>query len=161
MPIRSWHNWLNDHSALYTIANMQWAETQVALGRTESYTEYLKQRLGDPHGPDATRDTTLLRQLISRCKAANVPVGIILFPDTAAPIDKNYPFGFLHDRVLATCDDMQLTCVDLRDSFAAIKDRKTLWASRLDHHPSPKANEIAAEKILQTYSGQWAASPGR
>jgi len=161
MPIRSWHNWLNDHSALYTIANMQWAETQVALGWTESYTEYLKQRLGDPNGPDAARDTSLLRQLISRCKAANVPVGIILFPDTAAPIDKNYPFGFLHDRVLATCDDMQLTCVDLRDSFAAIKDRRTLWASRLDHHPSAKANEIAAEKILQTYSGQWAASPGR
>jgi hypothetical protein len=34
MPIRAWHNWLNDHSALYTIANMQWAETQVALGWT-------------------------------------------------------------------------------------------------------------------------------
>jgi hypothetical protein len=161
MPIRAWHNWLNDNSALYTIANMQWAETQVALGWTESYTEYLKQHLGDPNGPDAARDTGLLRQLIARCKEANVPIGIILFPDTAGPMDKNYPFGFLHDRVLATCDSMQLTCIDLRQDFAAIKDRRSLWASRLDHHPSAKANEIAAEKILQTYSGQWAASPGR
>ena len=161
MPIRAWHNWLNDNSALYTIANMQWAETQVALGLTESYTEYLKQHLADPNGPDAARDTGLLRQLIARCKDANVPIGIILFPDTAGPMDKTYAFGFLHDRVLATCDNMQLTCIDLRQDFAAIKDRRSLWASRLDHHPSAKANEIAAERILQTYSGQWAASPGR
>jgi hypothetical protein len=161
MPIRAWHDWLNDNSALYTVANMQWAETQVALGWTESYTTYLKRRLGDAQGPDATRDTRLLRDLINRCKQANVAIGIVLFPDTAAPIDKNYPFGFLHDRVLATCDDMQLTCIDLREDFATIKDRKTLWASRLDHHPSARANAIAAERILKTFSGQWAASSGR
>jgi hypothetical protein len=161
MPIRSLHNWLNDNSALYTIANMQWSETQVALGWTESYVDYLKRRHADPHGADATRDTNLLRELIARCKRANVPIGIILFPDTAGPMDKSYPFGFLHDRVLATCDDMQLTCIDLRQDFAPIKDKRTLWASRLDHHPSAKANEIAAEKILTTFSGQWAASSGR
>jgi hypothetical protein len=63
--------------------------------------------------------------------------------------------------VLATCDEMQLTCIDLREDFAAIKDRRTLWASRLDHHPSARANAIAAEKILTTYSGLWAASSGR
>jgi hypothetical protein len=161
MPIRAWHNWLNDNSALYTVANMQWAETQVALGLTESYAAYLRRLLGDPGGADAKRDAGLLRDLINRCKQANVPIGIILFPDTAAPIDKNYPFGFLHERVLATCSEMQITCIDLREDFAPIKDRRTLWASRLDHHPSAKANAIATERILKTYSGQWAASSGR
>ncbi|HEX8029755.1 MAG TPA: SGNH/GDSL hydrolase family protein, partial [Vicinamibacterales bacterium] len=29
VPFRPLHNWLNDSSALYTVANMQWAETQV------------------------------------------------------------------------------------------------------------------------------------
>ena len=161
MPIRAWHNWLNDNSALYTIANMQWTETQVALGWTESYTTYLNRRLADPHGPDAARDSGLLRDLIKRCQDAKVPIGIVLFPDTAGPMDKSYPFGFLHDRVLGICDEMQLTCIDLRADFAAIKERQTLWASRLDHHPSARANSIAAERILQTYSGVWAASSGR
>jgi hypothetical protein len=161
VPIRAWHDWLNDHSALYTVANMQWAETQVSLGWTQSYIAYLQQRLADPRGPDAQRDTALLRELIARCNRANVPIGIVLFPDTSGPIDNSYPFGFLHDRVLATCDEMQLTCLDLRASFAPIKDRKTLWASVLDHHPSARANAIAAERILTTYSGQWVASSGR
>ena len=161
MPIRAWHDWLNDNSALYTVANMQWAETQVALGWTESYTTYLKQRLGDPHGPQATHDTALLRELIMRCKQAKVPIGIVLFPDTAGPMDQSYPFGFLHDRVLATCTEMDVKCIDLRSNFATIKERQTLWASRLDHHPSARANAIAAEEILKTYSAEWVASPGR
>ena len=48
MPIRGLHNWLSDASALYTVANMQWAEAQVAFGMTTSYPDYLHRRLGDP-----------------------------------------------------------------------------------------------------------------
>ena len=84
-------------------------------------------------------------------------MGIVLFPDTAAPIDQHYPFGYLHDRVLEACGAHGLTCVDLRTDFAGIKDRESLWANKLDHHPSARANAIAAEKILETYSPMWAA----
>ena len=66
----------------------------------------------------------------------------------------------LHDRVLATCDGMQ---ADVHRSAREISRRskidRSLWANRLDHHPSARANAIAAERILETYSGQWVASP--
>jgi hypothetical protein len=158
---RPLHNWFNDKSALYTVANMQWAETQVSLGMIAAYPDYLKNRLGDPESPDSRRDQKLLRDLIVSAQQAQVGIGIVLFPDTAGELDERYPFGYLHDRVLAVCAEREISCVDLRKDFATIRDRQSLWANRLDHHPSARANAIAAEKILETYSGMWAASPTR
>jgi hypothetical protein len=160
MPVRSVHNWLNDASALYTIANMQWAETQVALGMTSSYTDYLKRRLGDPASRDSQVDRGILLELIALCKRAGVPVGIVLFPDAAgADFGAGYPFAYLHERVLDICREQGLTCVDLRKDFALVKDHRLLWANRLDHHPSALANEIAAVRIFETFSTEWATLP--
>lgn len=159
VPLHALHNWLNNASALYTVANMQWAEMQVALGMTTSYGDYLKHRLGDPNSGDSIRDRDLLRDMIANAQQAHVPIGIVLFPDTAGPLDDHYPFAYLHERVLEVCAERGITCLDLRSDFARVKDRHTLWASRLDHHPSARANLIAAERILETYSGVWAAPP--
>jgi hypothetical protein len=155
MPYRPLHNWLNNSSALYTVANMQWTETQVALGMSVSYTDYLKRRLGDPHSPDSIRDRNLLRDLIAIAQHANVPIGIVLFPDTAGDLGDRYPFGYLHRRVLDVCAERGITCLDLLKDFAPIKDRQSLWANRLDHHPSARANAIAAERILETFAPAW------
>ena len=156
IPYQPLHNWLNDASALYTIANMQWAESQVSLGVMQSYPDYLRSRLGDPESVDSIRDLSLLRDLVASAQRAHVGIGIVLFPDTASDLGANYPFGYLHDRVLSVCAERGITCVDLRSDFAAIRERQSLWANRLDHHPSARANAIAAEKILQTYSALWA-----
>lgn len=161
IPIRKWHNWLNEVSALYTVANMQWAETQVAAGFSTSYEEYLRRRFADPSSADSRHDRQLLNELITACQQAGVPVGIVLFPDTAASMGADYPFAYLHERVLATCSDRNLTCIDLRSNFSKVKDRQSLWASRLDHHPSARANAIAAQRILETYSKDWVAPPQR
>jgi hypothetical protein len=161
IPIRRWHNWLNETSALYTVANMQWAETQVALGFTASYADYLKHRLADPNSHDSVADRQLLNELITACQQAGVPIGIVLFPDTAGSMGADYPFAYLHERVLATCKARGLTCIDLRNDFSKVKERQSLWASRLDHHPSARANAIAAERILETYSKDWVAPPQR
>jgi len=126
-----------------------------------SYEEYLKRRLADPNSPDSRRDRGLLNQLVALSKQAGVPLGIVLFPDTAASLGDAYPFGYLHQRVLDVCTEQGITCLDLRKDFSLVKQRQELWANRLDHHPSARANAIAAEKILETYSKTWVASPIR
>jgi len=161
IPFHPVHNWLNDTSALYTVANMKWAEAQVMLGMTTSYSEYLYHRLGDPNSHDSRVDRNLLLDLIAKCRLAGVPLGIVLFPDTAGSLGEDYPFAYLHERVLEICQAQDLTCLDLRKDFSLVKDHRQLWASRLDHHPSALANEIAAVKILETYAKEWAASPAR
>jgi hypothetical protein len=157
MPVRGLHDWLSNRSALYTVANMQWAETQVHLGMTTSYIDYLAHRLGDPNSRDSVLDRDLLRDLVSKSQRAHVPIGIVLFPDTAGALDDRYPFGYLHDRVHQVCAERGITCLDLRDKFAHVKNKQTLWANRLDHHPGVEANRIAAEQILATFSGMWAS----
>jgi hypothetical protein len=159
LPFRGLHSWFSEHSAFYTIANMQWAETQVLAGMTVSYPEYLKRRLGDPNSRDSQLDRRLLNELIEMCKRAGVPVGIVLFPDTAASMEDGYPFGYLHQRVLDVCAEQNITCLDLRKDFSQVKERQSLWANQLDHHPSARANAIAAGKILETFSKMWVAPP--
>jgi hypothetical protein len=159
MPRRLLHEWLSMNSALYTLANSQWTEAQISFGWTPAYSEYLRRRLGADEGRDARIDRDLLRDLIATCRKRGVPLGIVLFPDTTADLGSRYPFGYLHERVLGVCQEHGLICVDLRADFSRVKDRRTLWANRLDHHPSALANEIAAVKIFETYSRQWAAPP--
>ncbi len=154
--IPPFHGWLGARSALYTAANMKWSQVQVSLGWTRSYVDYLHDRLRDPHSQYVQTDARLLQELIDHCKKAGVPIGMVLFPDTAMPIDESYPFGYLHDRVLATCEANNITCVDLRPDFAAVKDHRSLWVNRFDHHPSARANAIATERILSTFSAKWA-----
>jgi hypothetical protein len=161
LPIRRLHGWLSNVSAFYTVANMQWAEAQVVAGVTESYEAYLKRRLDDPNSADSKHDRALLSRLIALCKQRGVPIGIVMFPDTAASLDETYPFGYLHDRVRDVCAEQGITCVDLRGDFSHVRPRRELWASRLDHHPSARANAIAAEKILGTYAKTWVTSPQR
>ena len=156
LPYAPLHNWLNSESAFYTVATMKWAEAQVAFRMTTSYSDYLQRRFSDPNSRDSRLDRGELEKLIAAADQQHVPVGIVLFPDTAAPIDEHYPFGYLHDRVLDTCAAHKLTCLDLRADFAPIKDRQTLWANRLDHHPSARDNAIAAERMLKTFSALWA-----
>ena len=88
-----------------------------------------------------------------------MPIGIVLFPDTAADPGRSIRSAYLHERVLATCREAGPDLRGFADEFSLVKDRRSLWANRLDHHPSALANEIAAVKIFETYSGQWAASP--
>ncbi len=155
LPIAAWHRWLNAHSALYTVANMRWAEAQIMLGRAPSYAEYLQARTGDANGPEAQREAALLREIIETVRRNDTPIGMVLFPDPGQDLGEAYPFAFLHDRVIAACREAAIPCIDLRAALAVVKDRRQLWVSPFDHHPSAMANEIAALEILETLQKYW------
>ena len=149
------HTWLNRHSALYGVANLRWAEAQIAFGWHKSYAEYMRERTGDPGSPDRQRDAALLRAIIDDTRQHGSAIGIVLFPDAGPDLGDAYPFAFLHDHVLGVCQESRVTCLDLRSAFARVKDRRSLWVSPFDHHPSARANEIAAVKILEVFEREW------
>ena len=137
------------------MANIRWGAIQVATGLAPSYADYLRRRAADPDGADARSDSALLRAMIDACRRQHVSIGIVLFPDAGPDLGADYPFAFLHEHVLAVCRAEGLPCLDLRADFAAVTDRRSLWVSPFDHHPSARANAIAATRILETFHPQW------
>ena len=158
LPLPTAHEWLHDSSALYTLFDTWWTRRQVAGLSSESYVGYMRGRFENSQGEPVRVDRAALRALVAEAKHQHVEVGMVLFPDTAYDLGDSYPFEFLHARVRDFCDENRLTCIDLRPDFAAVRDRQSLWANRLDTHPGALANSIAATRILQTFEPLWLLS---
>jgi hypothetical protein len=155
LPSPAVHEWFSDRSAFYTILNAQWNRFQVRHQAGESYPAYMTRLYSDPNSEGAVRAEMLMRGFIELARKRGAGVGILLFPDPADSLGEDYPYRFLHDRVLETCVKEQIECVDLLPRLALVEDRRTLWASPLDSHPSGLANQIAAQEILATFARKW------
>jgi hypothetical protein len=158
VPQPELHIWLYDHSALYTLLNTWWSRWQASSRMAGSYPEYIWRRLGDPQSADSRKDRAAMERLIALCRARGIRVGFVLFPDTGYDLGADYPFAYLHERVLELCRAEHLVCVDLWPEFAKVRDRRTLWVNPLDHHPSAQANMIAAVAILHAFGDTWTRS---
>jgi hypothetical protein len=147
--------WLLRWSAFYDLLNETWGQLQEATGMVESYAHYMERNLRDPDSASSRQASGLLRQFIERASAAGVPSGTVLFPNPGF-LSKNYPFGYLHDRVRAACADLRIKCLDLRAPFAAsFRNPQTMWVSRFDPHPNAAANSRAAQEILAAFGEMW------
>jgi lysophospholipase L1-like esterase len=148
--------WLHRRSVLYYLLNQQWVGLQAQLGIFESYEAYMNRRFADPQSPDSIRAMNTLRRFISLCKMRNLPVGIVLFPALNWDTHKPYPYGFLHERVLTLCAESGITCLDLQTVFSSKGvSLRRYWVNRLDSHPGPLANALAAEAIFKMFSSEW------
>jgi lysophospholipase L1-like esterase len=148
---------LERSSLLYSLMNRQWASVQSALGIVDSYPQYMARNLRDPEGQNSRIAFGMLREFIERCRAAGVSCGTVLFPapDAMGPGGSNYPFGYLHDRVQATCASEHVPCLDLLPAFSTIRDPRSMWVSPFDAHPNAMANERASREILRRFAPIW------
>jgi len=157
IPWRRLNKVLQQRSALYYLINRQFASLQRSLGHTENYVENMKRRFGDPSTLESRTAANELVGLIGTIAENDIPVGIVLFPllvdvqeDPAA-----YPLGFLIDRVLVTCSEHEIVCLDLRQVFAPVTPTSDLWVNRYDKHPSAVANKLALDAIRERFSPIW------
>jgi hypothetical protein len=94
----------------------QWPGDPGTLGLLETYYHYMHRYLKDPSSPESKAGLGMLRQFVTRARAAGVPVGLVMFPNPEVLL-KNYQFDYLHDRVKAVCDER---ADSLRRSAAAV-----------------------------------------
>jgi hypothetical protein len=111
----------------------------VRLGLTRSYEAYMRERFADPRGEGSRRGVEALREFLRTAKGAGVPVALVLFPHLAGRLGPDYPFAYLHDRVLGVCAEESVRCLDLRDAFARRGEEASLRLNRFDHHAGPRA----------------------
>ena len=161
LPFARLHDRLEDGSAFYTLLNSWWTRQQIKLRSQQTYPAYLEATYGDPQSEAARADEASTRTLLRAIRGADISAGMVLFPDSGYDLGSSYPFGFLHSRVLAICEDEHVHAIDLRPVFAAVKHRQALWANQLDPHPSALANSLAAEQILEAFEPAWLAPRGK
>ena len=157
IPSDTIENFLRKHSALFYLVNLGWQGLQVKSDLSRSYVDYMVERFSDPSTESSRVADEALNAFLDICESENIPVGVALFPQLSVDLGSDYPFAFLHERVVALCDQRQLDCLDLRFVYSTHKPANRLWANRLDAHPGPLANRIAADEIRRVYGDQWEA----
>ena len=156
VPWSAAHAALFAHSALYALLDQQWAWIQVRLGLTRAYDEYLRERYADPQGAGSRRATGELRAFLRTAKRARLPVAVVLFPQLVDRMGADYPFAFLHERVLGVCAEEAVPAIDLRAVYAAYAGRiELLRVNRFDHHAGALAHRLAAERLLEVLGPLW------
>jgi hypothetical protein len=114
-------------------------------------------RFGAPDSPDSLRAKSTLEEFLEITRKNNIPKGMILFTDSY--FRQSSELDFLLVQVLDVCAQEKLTCIDMREPLAPYKGDMTLWASRLDPHPSAFANRIAADRIFAEFGSVWLKNP--
>lgn len=152
---RQWHTKLLNTSALYCLLQNGWRQLIIHRGMIKEYDRHIIDLFADGNSSPATTANTRLVQLLDRIAGMGVPYGVVLFPHAAYPI-QGYPFAFMHERIMKICADRGIPCLDLRKEYAAFDDHlESLWANRLDPHPSALAHEIAAKRLIDFYGSTW------
>jgi hypothetical protein len=155
LPLQRISRWLQARSGLYYLANGQWGRLQRAIGLAPGHEDHYVREFGDPDAPGARAAHDALLEFVKLCRDAGIPVGIVTFPDLVENLLNGYPLGFLLDRVMALCRELGIPCVDLRREFARITPTSRLWVNRLDRHPGPLANQLAADVVLERFGMIW------
>lgn len=155
---RARHEWVYEHSALYTIVNARWIGYRLQQAMGDTYDRYLARLYSDP-GSEGARDADrLMRRVIALCRERHVGLGLVLVPDAAVPLGDDYPYRFMHDQVHGICRAEGVACEDLLPDFAALPDRYVLWVTPLDSHPSVRANRMIADRIMTAFAAGWRGS---
>lgn len=155
---KEWHLALMNRSVTYILLFRAWNQMRTVLGLQKPYSSYLVEKMRDPNSEASRWADNSLHQLISTLQGWNIATGIVLFPENRSDMS-SYELAFLHDRVLAECRRDGITCLDLREAYAAYAGRVAeLQASPLDAHPSKAAHRLAAEGIVETFGPGWQAA---
>jgi lysophospholipase L1-like esterase len=155
-PTMELHLRLHQSSALYYVLNAGWHATQRFMGTVGSYETYMNQHFLDPNSEGSKSALAKLKTVFRLANDRNVPIGMVLFPRLRPYLADDYPFDYLHERIISLCKQNDIPYVDLREDFKSYgSDIRRLHVNQYDAHPNGLANEIAAKRIMEVFGPIW------
>lgn len=155
LPSKTLCRMLRRRSALYYVLTHQWRTLQIRSGYCDTYASYMDKRFSDPQSCDSKGAMAALTEFIEECHNRDIDVGFFLYPDTGFDLGNSYPFGYLHERVRELCHKKEVTCLDLRNTFARNSARTEYWVNRFDRHPNTLANRLIADRLIEAFAPIW------
>jgi len=90
-----------------------------------------------------------LTHINNLCKEKNVKFFAAVFPLFGMPMDDNYPFKALHEKVAATLNELGAGSLDLFETYKGIPIDRLQVIPGGDRHPNEIAHRLAAESIYR------------
>lgn len=137
--------WIFDH----------WRTLSFVLTRihnTETHKNYVKKFFDLFERPKTWRNFSKSWEEIAKSASdSNVPLVAVVFPLYGVPLNDQYPFAPIHQKVKTLLDSLQVRSLDLYDDFKGIPlDRLQVIVGQ-DFHPNEIGHRIAAESILRWF----------
>jgi lysophospholipase L1-like esterase len=142
-------NWLLENSQLAVLLWSRLEQIKTKFGVQESFEEHYKNIYKDDfEGWILTQKS--FAKLAKYANDRNVPVIVAMIPDIHNL--KNYPFGFIHEKIKKLSEDNGFVFVDLYDSFKNIDKPEEIWAMPGDPHPNAKGHQMIADQLFPVLS---------
>ncbi len=88
-----------------------------------------------------------MSQIASSVKQAKKPIVAVTFPLFGLPMDETYPFYSIHKKVDDLLSKINVSHLDLSDTYKNIPLERLQVLPGIDRHPNEIAHRLAAEKI--------------
>jgi lysophospholipase L1-like esterase len=142
-------NWLLENSQLAVLLWSRLEQIKTKFGVQESFEEHYKNIYKDDfEGWILTQKS--FAKLAKYANDRNIPVIVAMIPDIHNL--KNYPFGFIHEKIKKLSEDNGFVFVDLYDSFKNIDKPEEIWAMPGDPHPNAKGHQMIADQLFPVLS---------
>jgi len=142
-------NWLLENSQLAVLLWSRIEQIKTKFGVQESFEEHYKNIYKDDfEGWINTKNS--FAKLAKYSKEKNIPVIVAMIPDIHNL--KNYPFGFIHEKIKKLSEDHGFVYIDLYDSLKFIEKPEEIWAMPGDPHPNAKGHKLMADQLLPVLS---------
>ncbi len=137
-------NWLLENSQLAVTIWSRLEQMKRKFGVEESFEEHYK-NIYDDNYPGWAEMQKAYERLAEYAQANNTRVIVTMIPDIHNL--KDYPFGFIHDKVARLAQANGFEFVDFFESFKDIADQSSLWAMPGDPHPNEIGHRLMANQL--------------
>jgi hypothetical protein len=136
----------DDHPLYYHWHSLGYVATRISNWITHRrYISFHKDLFENPKSWDLFVQS--LAQIQALCAEKQVPLVAVVFPFFHYPLDKDYPFSSVHQKIGALLDSMHIQHLDLFDAYKGIPPERLVLSPHGDKHPNEIAHRIAAEQI--------------
>lgn len=88
-----------------------------------------------------------MKEIKSYSQKNQVPLKAVVFPLFGMPIDQNYPFDPVHEKIENLLKELQIDFLDLKNAFQGIPLERIQLVPNYDFHPNELGHRIAAEHL--------------
>lgn len=87
-------------------------------------------------------------KLVGLCRKQGVPIAASVFPLFGYPVDDNYPFFPIHQKISGLLDSLEVVHHDISEVYRNVPVERLQVLPGVDRHPNEIAHRMAAEQIL-------------